>query len=150
MGTKSIKVKTLADKYGVSVKEILRELESQGFGDDVKNANSEIPPDAAELVKSYFDELMAKKGRAPKAGGKTKDASSPQAADRQEVHIKGPILVKTLAEALGSAGEPEEVSDSQAAMLSTEIAQRIQDEMTYPGQVKITVIRETRSVAIAK
>jgi len=44
----------------------------------------------------------------------------------------------------------EEVSDDQAARLSTDIAQRIQDEMTYPGQVKITVIRETRSVAIAK
>ena len=44
----------------------------------------------------------------------------------------------------------EEVSDDQAARLSTEIAQRIQEEMTYPGQVKITVIRETRSVAFAK
>jgi len=44
----------------------------------------------------------------------------------------------------------EEVTDDQAARLSTDIAQRIQDEMTYPGQVKITVIRETRSVAIAK
>lgn len=44
----------------------------------------------------------------------------------------------------------EEVSDDQAARLSVDIAQRIQDEMTYPGQVKITVIRETRSVAIAK
>ncbi|MBQ7622363.1 MAG: ribonuclease Y [Bacteroidales bacterium] len=44
----------------------------------------------------------------------------------------------------------DEVSDDQAARLSTDIAQRIQDEMTYPGQVKITVIRETRSVAIAK
>ena len=44
----------------------------------------------------------------------------------------------------------EEVSDDQAFRLSAEIAQRIQDEMTYPGQVKITVIRETRSVAIAK
>ncbi len=44
----------------------------------------------------------------------------------------------------------EEVSDEQAARLSTEIAQRIQEEMTYPGQVKITVIRETRSVAFAK
>ena len=44
----------------------------------------------------------------------------------------------------------EEVSDDQAARLSTDIAQRIQDEMTYPGQVKITVIRETRSVAFAK
>ena len=44
----------------------------------------------------------------------------------------------------------DEVSDDQASRLSTDIAQRIQAEMTYPGQVKITVIRETRSVAIAK
>ena len=44
----------------------------------------------------------------------------------------------------------EEVSDEQAAKLSTDIAQKIQEEMTYPGQVKITVIRETRSVAYAK
>ncbi len=44
----------------------------------------------------------------------------------------------------------ESVSDEQAATLSAEIAQKIQNEMTYPGQVKITVIRETRSVAYAK
>lgn len=44
----------------------------------------------------------------------------------------------------------EDVSDEQAASMSTEIAQKIQNEMTYPGQVKITVIRETRSVAYAK
>lgn len=44
----------------------------------------------------------------------------------------------------------DQVSDDQASLLSSEIAQRIQDEMTYPGQVKITVIREIRSVAIAK
>ena len=44
----------------------------------------------------------------------------------------------------------EEVSDEQAARLSGDIAQKIQDEMTYPGQVKVTVIRETRSVAYAK
>ena len=44
----------------------------------------------------------------------------------------------------------EEVSDQQAAALSSDIAMKIQNEMTYPGQVKITVIRETRSVAYAK
>ena len=44
----------------------------------------------------------------------------------------------------------EEVSDEQAVKLSSDIAQKIQNEMTYPGQVKITVIRETRSVAYAK
>ena len=44
----------------------------------------------------------------------------------------------------------EKISDQQADQLSHEIAKKIQDEMTYPGQVKITVIRETRSVSYAK
>lgn len=44
----------------------------------------------------------------------------------------------------------EKVSDDKAAELSFELSQKIQTEMTYPGQVKVTVIRETRSVNIAK
>lgn len=44
----------------------------------------------------------------------------------------------------------EQVTDAQAETLSGDIAKKIQDEMTYPGQVKITVIRETRSVSYAK
>jgi ribonuclease Y len=44
----------------------------------------------------------------------------------------------------------EKISDSDSEKLSFEIARRVQDEMTYPGQVKITVIRETRSVNYAK
>jgi ribonuclease Y len=44
----------------------------------------------------------------------------------------------------------DKVSDKEADALSYEIAKRIQDEMTYPGQVKITVIRETRAVSYAK
>ena len=44
----------------------------------------------------------------------------------------------------------ESVTDQQCEELSTEIARKIQDEMTYPGQIKITVIRETRAVAFAK
>ncbi len=44
----------------------------------------------------------------------------------------------------------DQVSDKDAETLSGEIAKKIQEEMVYPGQVKITVIRETRSVAYAK
>ena len=44
----------------------------------------------------------------------------------------------------------DQVSDAEAEVLSNSIAKKIQDEMVYPGQVKITVIRETRSVAYAK
>ena len=46
--------------------------------------------------------------------------------------------------------ESEKVTDEQAANLSFEISQKIQTDMTYPGQVKVTVIRETRAVNIAK
>ena len=44
----------------------------------------------------------------------------------------------------------DKIDDKQTESLSGEIAKKIQDEMTYPGQVKITVIRETRSVSYAK
>lgn len=46
--------------------------------------------------------------------------------------------------------ESEKVSDDKAANLSFEISQKIQTDMTYPGQVKVTVIRETRAINIAK
>ena len=46
--------------------------------------------------------------------------------------------------------ESEKVNDDKASNLSFEISQKIQTDMTYPGQVKVTVIRETRAVNIAK
>ena len=46
--------------------------------------------------------------------------------------------------------ESEKVSDNNAAELSFQISQKIQTDMTYPGQVKVTVIRETRAVNVAK
>ncbi|WP_311328850.1 ribonuclease Y [Capnocytophaga gingivalis] len=46
--------------------------------------------------------------------------------------------------------ESEKVSDEKAAELSFNLSQKIQTDMTYPGQVKVTVIRETRAVNIAK
>jgi ribonucrease Y len=46
--------------------------------------------------------------------------------------------------------ESEKITDKQAEQLSFDISQKIQSEMTYPGQIKITVIRETRAVNYAK
>ena len=46
--------------------------------------------------------------------------------------------------------ESEKISDDQAMSISQEISQKVENEMTYPGQVKVTVIRETRAVSIAK
>ncbi len=44
----------------------------------------------------------------------------------------------------------DKIDDKETELLSFDIAKKIQDEMTYPGQVKITVIRETRAVSFAK
>ncbi len=46
--------------------------------------------------------------------------------------------------------EPAQIEDSQASIIATDIAARIEKEVQYPGQIKVTVIRETRQVAIAK
>lgn len=158
MGTKSIKVKTLADKYGVSSKEILKELAAQGF-DSVKSVSSTIPPDAVELVESYFDELMAKRNKEAellaagaaatsaavphkpskaKSAAKDKDVKAKpgkhapaeevkavevkkveEAKDTliavdKDVHIKSPVIVKSLADALGR--KPNEVITSLMMM----------------------------------
>ena len=46
--------------------------------------------------------------------------------------------------------EPGEVSDAEAALLAREISKRIEEELSYPGQIRVTVVRETRAVDYAK
>jgi ribonuclease Y len=46
--------------------------------------------------------------------------------------------------------EADKVTDSDSDKLSFDIAQKIQNEMTFPGQIKVTVIREKRAINVAK
>jgi ribonucrease Y len=46
--------------------------------------------------------------------------------------------------------QPERVSDAKATILAREIAGRIEQDMEYPGQVQVTVVRESRSVEFAR
>ena len=46
--------------------------------------------------------------------------------------------------------KPDKVDDAGAAALAHDITKKIEDELEYPGQIKVTVIRETRSVDYAK
>jgi len=46
--------------------------------------------------------------------------------------------------------EPNKITDADAAMLARDIARKVETEMTYPGEIKITVVRETRAVEVAK
>ncbi len=74
--------------------------------------------------------------------------------DLEQLALSYPGVIKTYAIQAGRELRvivgADKIDDAETEKLSTEIARRIQDEMTYPGQVKITVIRETRSVSFAK
>ncbi|MCM1405105.1 MAG: ribonuclease Y [[Clostridium] fimetarium] len=74
--------------------------------------------------------------------------------DLEQLALSYPGVIKTYAIQAGRELRvivgADKITDAETENLSTEIARRIQDEMTYPGQVKITVIRETRAVSFAK
>lgn len=74
--------------------------------------------------------------------------------EMEELALSYPGVLKTYAIQAGRELRvivgSEKLSDAEADILSHDIAKKIQDEMTYPGQVKITVIRETRSISYAK
>ncbi|MDE6756065.1 MAG: ribonuclease Y [Muribaculaceae bacterium] len=74
--------------------------------------------------------------------------------DLEQLALSYPGVIKTYAIQAGRELRvivgADKIDDVETEQLSTEIAKRIQDEMTYPGQVKITVIRETRAVSFAK
>lgn len=74
--------------------------------------------------------------------------------DLENLALSHPGVLKTYAIQAGRELRvivgSDKISDKEAETLSLDIAQKIQDEMTYPGQVKITVIRETRAINYAK
>jgi len=74
--------------------------------------------------------------------------------DLEQLALSYPGVEKTFAIQAGRelrvVVESEKITDAQAEVLAADISNRIQTEMTYPGQIKVTVIRETRSVAFAK
>jgi len=74
--------------------------------------------------------------------------------DLEAIALSYPGVLKTYAIQAGRELRvivgAEQISDNDTTQLSLDISRKIQDEMTYPGQIKITVIRETRAVAYAK
>ncbi len=74
--------------------------------------------------------------------------------DLEDLALSYPGVMKTYAIQAGRELRiivgSDKISDQESEQLSYDIAKRIQDEMTYPGQIKITVIRETRAVSYAK
>jgi len=124
-------------------------------------------PEICNAIGSHHEEMEMKSLIAPLVmGGDAISGARPGARreviesyikrlkDMEGIALSHPGVTKTYAIQAGRELRvivgAEEVSDQQCEVLSADIARKIQEEMVYPGQIKITVIRETRSVAFAK
>ena len=93
-------------------------------------------------------------GARPGARREVVEAYIKRLNDLEQLALSYPGVIKTYAIQAGRELRvivgADKITDVETEKLSGEIAQKIQDELTYPGQVKITVIRETRAVSFAK
>ena len=108
----------------------------------------------ASLIAPLVQVCDAISGARPGARREIVEAYIKRLNDLEQLALSYPGVLKTYAIQAGRELRvivgADKIDDSETEKLSTEIAKKIQDEMTYPGQVKITVIRETRAVSYAK
>ena len=124
-------------------------------------------PDLCNAIGAHHDEMEmntllapivqvcdAISGARPGARREIVEAYIKRLNDLEAIAMSYPGVTKTYAIQAGRELRvivgADKMNDEESTKLSDEIATKIQNEMTYPGQVKITVIRETRSVAYAK
>jgi ribonuclease Y len=106
------------------------------------------------LISPIVQACDAISGARPGARREVVESYIKRLKELEELALSYPGVEKTFAIQAGRelrvVVESEKVKDSQAEILAADISNRIQTEMTYPGQIKVTVIRETRSVSFAK
>ena len=124
-------------------------------------------PDICNAIGAHHDEIEmetmlapivqacdAISGARPGARREIVEAYIKRLNDLEDLALSYPGVVKTYALQAGRELRvivgADKMSDKDVEILSFDLAKRIQDEMTYPGQVKITVIRETRAISYAK
>lgn len=124
-------------------------------------------PDICNAIGAHHDEVEmetllapivqvcdAISGARPGARREIVEAYIKRLKDLEALALNYPGVVKTYAIQAGRELRvivgADKMDDKETELLSFDIAKKIQDEMTYPGQVKITVIRETRAVSYAK
>ncbi|MBQ7639875.1 MAG: HDIG domain-containing protein, partial [Bacteroidales bacterium] len=124
-------------------------------------------PDICNAIGSHHEEMEmntliaplvlvadAISGARPGARREVVESYIKRLKDMEGIALSYPGVTKTYAIQAGRELRvivgADTVTDADCEQLSSDIARKIQDEMTYPGQIKITVIRETRSIAFAK
>jgi ribonuclease Y len=141
-GTHALISAQLARRYG----------ESQGVVHAVEAHHYEVQPQTVEAVLLIAADAIS--ASRPGARGESLEHYIKRLAALEEIATTKPGVAKAYALQAGREirviVEPSEVDDEGAALLSHEIARQIEDQLEYPGQVKVIVIRESRAVEVAK
>ena len=108
----------------------------------------------SSLIAPIVQVCDAISGARPGARSEIVESYIKRLKEMEDIALSYPGVMKTYAIQAGRELRvivgADKISDADSEQLSHDIAKKIQDEMTYPGQVKITVIRETRAISYAK
>jgi len=125
--------------------------ESQGVVHAIEAHHYEVQPQTVEAVLLIAADAIS--ASRPGARGESLEAYIKRLEGLEEIAGSHPGVERVYALQAGREVRvivrPAEIDDDQAALLSHEIAREIEDHLEYPGQVKVTVIRESRAVDIA-
>ena len=126
--------------------------ESPGVIHAVEAHHYEVQPQTVEAVLLIAADAIS--GARPGARGDSLENYIKRLSSLEELAAAKPGVAKAYALQAGREirviVEPTEVDDDEAALLSHEIAREIEDQLEYPGQVKVIVIRESRAIEVAK
>jgi len=136
----------------VSAQLARRNGESDGVVHAIEAHHYEVQPQTVEAVLLIAADAIS--ASRPGARGESLQHYIKRLAALEEIAVSKPGVAKAYALQAGREirviVEPSEVDDDGTALLSYEIARQIEDQLEYPGQVKVTVIRESRAVEVAK
>lgn len=114
--------------------------------------HNEVEPGSVEAVIVQTADAIS--GARPGARGESLEQYVTRLRDLEQIAERHPGVDRVYAMQAGRdlrvIVEPEAISDDQAALLASEIAREIERDVTYPGQIKVTVIREIRAVDYAR
>ena len=137
---------------GISAQLAKRYGESQGVVHAIEAHHYEVQPQTVEAVLLIAADAIS--AARPGARGESLEHYIKRLGALEEIATAKPGVQKAYALQAGREirvmVEPTEVDDDGAVLLSHEIAREIEDQLEYPGQVKVTVIRESRAVEVAR
>ena len=136
----------------VSAQLARRAGETDGVAHAIEAHHHEVQPQTVEAVLLIAADAIS--ASRPGARGESLEHYIKRLAALEEIAMAKPGVAKAYALQAGREirviVEPTEVDDQGTALLSYEIARQIEDQLEYPGQVKVIVIRESRAIEVAK